>query len=259
MADTNLPVPNPAPNDGAQPSSEPVAKPADVQPQITPTPASPLDHLTDEEKTYLKGQGIEDLTSPDAIRKIINHAQSSQRTAADAKNKLDKVQTTLSPVEDVNPLTNPGSSGQPQPNNPQPVQQPAAGLDQATAFLLTGQLASSFPLLKDDLVSGDFYKGMANMGLPLTDGEGKPNINGMLSYGKMVNQQRELETKLAEAGKPGEGAIPDANPTAPTQPQPGSDAPMTKSMAQAILMQDPNHARASEAQQFLNNLVVGTK
>lgn len=249
MADTNLPEPNPAPNGNAPQTlpSEPAPTPADAQPQGTPTPASPLDQLSDEYKNYLKGQGITDLSSPDAIVKVIEHGRSSQKIAADLKNELDKY-TLLNPS---NPQATPGSSSQPQPDGTQPTgQQPAAGLDQATAFLLTHQLATQFPHLKDDLVNGDFYKNMQSIGLAVTTTDGKPNIQSMLTYGKMVNDQRDLEAKLAEASKPGEGAIPNANPTTPAQP--ASDAPMTKQMAQAIIVQDPlGHPRAAEAKQFL--------
>ena len=258
MADNNLPAPTPAPNDGSQPqpnpapapSSEPAPKPADDKPQGSPTLT--LESLSEDDRNYLKSQGVTELNT-EALQKVINHARSSQKTAADIKNQLDSIKKTVNPEPTPsNPLTDPGSSGQPQPDGSKPTQQPAAGIDQATAFLLTNQLATNFPRLKEDLTSGKFYQDMQAMGLPVKNSDGTVNLTGMLTYGKMVHEQRELEAKLEEAGKPGEGAIPDANPTTPQQP--AADAPMTKQMALAIaahVSKGGTHARSEEAKQFL--------
>lgn len=250
MADQNLPDPTPAPNPAAPaPGSVPDPKPADDKPVVA-TPLT-LDSFSDEEKKYLQSQGVTDLTSAEAIKKIINHAQSSQKTAADIKNQLDKVTGVLNPTPDpANPLVpaTPPAPDQTQPNgNPAP----AKGLDQVTAFTLSNQLATSFPLLKDDLVSGKLYQDMQALGIPLTTADGQVNLNGLINYSKREHETREMAAKLADAGKPGEGAIPDANATAPQQP--ASDAPMTKQMAQAIVLQDKTHARFPEAQKFLQD------
>lgn len=264
MADNNLPEPTPAPNDTPPaptppaPSSEPAPKPADGKPTSASTPVNPLDQLTEDEKTYLKGQKIEGLdlsNGPDAIRKIINHAQASQRQLSKLNDQFNKAGLTLKPDEPVNPLMPPGASDQPQPDNGNPKPSDSGGLDPVQAFTLSNQLVQNFPHLKEDLTSGKFYQDMQTMGVPLKV-NGQINLSGLLSYGKLVNDQREMEAKLAEASKPGEGAIPDANPTTPQQP--ADDAPMTKQIAQAIALhvsKGGTHARAEEAKQFLQKNV----
>jgi hypothetical protein len=254
MADTNLPDGTPAPNgDGSQtpPSAPVVTPPADDKPVVPPAPAAPAVVLTDDQRNYLKGQGLTDdeLNSPEAITKIIGHAQSSQKTASQLKNALDKAGLTLAPETPVNPFGAPAPSSDqtPQPNG-QPTP-PSQGLDPVTAFTLSNQLATSFPLLKDDLVSGKLYSDMQAMGIPMRTADGQVNLNGIINFGKMQQTQKETEAKLAEIGKPGDGAIPDAGTTTPAQP--AADAPMDAKMARAILLQDPNHARAAEAKTFL--------
>jgi hypothetical protein len=257
MADQNLPDPTPAPNPAPTPGSVPDPKPADDKPVVPTPPAASAVTLTDDQRTYLKGQGLtdEELNSPDAIAKIITHAQSSQQTASKLKNALDKAGLSLTPETPANPFGvpgTPGSSSQPQPNpTPTPAPQGGAGIDQATAFLLTNQLATSFPLVKDDLVSGKFYQDMQALGIPMKTADGQINLQGLTTYGKMQQEARENAAKLAEANKPDPNAIPDAATTTPTQP--AADSPMTKQMAQAILLQDPNHARAAEAKTFLQS------
>lgn len=243
------------------PGQQPVTPPADGNP-ATP-PASPAITLSDEQKTYLKGQGIAEdkLSDPDSILKLITHAQTSQKSAAEIKSQLDKIKSTVvPPVEPTNPFAltpqQPAVSSQPQDGNPTPPQQPQGqpqSLDVVTAYTLSNQLATSFPTLKDDLTSGKLYQDMSALGIPLRTADGQVNLNGIINFSKMQHEQRELQAKIDAANKPVDGAIPDANPTTPTQP--AADAPMTKQMAQAILVQDPNHARAAEAKQFLQGTV----
>jgi hypothetical protein len=259
MADNALPVQPPAPNDTPPaptppaPSSEPAPKPADGQPAGNPTLT--LDSFSDEEKKYLQSQGVTDLSSPEAIKKIINHAQSSQKTAADIKNQLDKVKGTLNPEPmPTNPLVNPTASSQPQPDGTPTPAAPQGGIDPVTALNLATSLAISFPELKDDLTSGKLYKDMQAMGIPLHQANGQVNLDGILKYGSFAQQQAQAAAKLEELNKPGEGAIPDANPTAPAQP--AADAPMTKQIALAIgahVAKGGSHPRADEAKQFLQS------
>ena len=252
MADNNLPSQAPAPNGEAPqtPPSVPAAQPADATPAST-TPEAPvnlLDSLTDDDKKYLQSQGVTDINA-EALQKVINHARSSQKTAADLKNKLDAVNKS------INPDVQTDTSSQPQPGGSPAPATTDTGIDQVTAFTLTNQLATQFTHLKDDLVSGKFYKDMQTMGIPLKDGNGQVNLNGLLTYGKMINDQRELEAKLAEAGKPGEGAIPDATPTTPQQP--AADAPLTKQLAYAIVATGgKEHPRFDEAKQWLQQNVA---
>lgn len=242
----NLPDQTPAPDGGtATPPQVPEVKPADNQPAAQPAPSVTL---TDDQKSYLKGQGLkdEDLNSPDAITKIISHAQSSQKAVSDYRKKLESAGLTMAPSEQPsNPLVQP-----PAPSQPNANPQQTAGIDEVTAFTLSNNLAMNFPELKDDLISGDFYKNMQATGIPLTN-NGSVNLNGILSYAKIAQENKQLAAKVEELGKPNPDAIPDVNPTTPTAP--ADDAPMTKQIAQAILVQDPNHARAEEAKQFLQS------
>jgi hypothetical protein len=258
MAD-NLPEPTPAPNGTPAPTppapSVPEPKPADVTPSGPPAPSAPAITLTDDQKTYLKGQGLTDadLASPDALTKIINHAQSSQKTVSEYKTKIDAIKGTVTPPE-PNPFGTPTpqpDGSQPQPNG---TPEPAKGLDPVTALTLSTSLVSSFPELKDDLTSGKFYQDMQALGIPVQV-NGQVNLQGILGYGKIAQGQAQVAAKMEELNKPGEGAIPDATPTTPTQP--AADAPMTKQMAYAIALQDRNHPRFAEAQKYLQDNVAG--
>lgn len=248
MADNALPGATPAPNGDQPPAapaapapSEPGAQPADKKPEGTPpaAPANPLDQLTDEEKNYLKGQGIEDFSSPEAIRKIINHGRSSQSELSKLRSQFEKAGIKF----EEPPATPPGSS------QPQPDSQPST-IDQVTAFNLSATLANNYPTLKDDLTSGKLYKDMQALGIPLHTADKQVNLPGILAYAEREHKYRETQAKLQEASKPGE--IPDADPTTPQQP--AADAPMTKQMAQAIALHvttGGTHPRAEEAKQFL--------
>lgn len=259
MAD-NLPEPTPAPSGTPPaptppaPNSVPEPKPADGKPADPPAPSAPAITLSEDQKTYLKGQGLTDadLTGPDALAKIINHAQSSQKTVSEYKTKIDAIKGTVTPPE-PNPFGTPQPSdgGQPQPNG---TPEPAKGLDPVTALTLSTSLVSSFPELKEDLTTGKFYQDMQAVGIPVQV-NGQVNLQGILGYGKIAQQQAQMAAKMEELSKPGEGAIPDANPTVPTQP--AADAPMTKQMAYAIALQDRNHPRFAEAQKFLQDNVAG--
>lgn len=252
MADQPATPPAADPANPQDPGQQPGTPPADNNPSVPPA-ASPVT-LTDDQKTYLKSQGLTDadLSAPDALVKIIGHAQASQKSVAEYKNQLDKVKdTVVPPPADPNPFgaqPQPTGGSQPQPNNPDASNK---GLDPATAFVLTSQLATSFPHLKDKLTNGDFYKEMTGLGIPLKDTAGQTNLEGILRYGKLANDQAEVAAKLEELNKPGDGAIPTANPAAPVQP--AADTPMTKQVALAILSQDKNHARAAEATKFLQD------
>lgn len=256
MADNDLPVQPVAPDGGAPQGTPqvPAPKPADGQPAGNPTLT--LDSFSDEEKKYLQSQGVTDLTSAEQIKKVINHAQSSQKTAADIKNQLDKVTGALNPnpAPPANPLVNPTASSQPQPDGtPQPVA-PQGGIDPVTALNLATSLAISFPELKEDLTTGKLYTDMQAMGIPLHQANGQVNLDGILKYGKFAQQQAQAAAKLEELNKPGEGAIPDATPTTPAQP--AADAPMTKQIALAIgahVATGGSHPRAEEAKQFLQS------
>jgi hypothetical protein len=263
MADDTLPEQSPAQNGAAPqvPPSEPEAKPADSKPEAEPsqTPEAahnPLDQLSDEEKTYLKGQKIEDLDSPEAIRKIINHAQSSQRQLSKLNEQFNKAGLKLEDkqTESANPLVAPPASSQPQAEQQPPSDQ---GLDPVTAYTLANNLATSFPELKDDLESGKFYTDMQSMGFQLYS-NGQINLNGILAYGKFAQQDKQNQAKAEEMNKPGEASIPDANPTTPQQP--ADDADMDKRMAYAIIAhvaKGNDHPRSDEAKRFLQQQVVG--
>lgn len=252
MADQPATPPAADPTNPQVPGQQPVTPPADA-----PAAQSTIT-LTDDQKSYLKGQGLSDadLASPDALSKIIGHAQSSQKTAAQLKADLDKLQPATPqvpgqlptvpqvPADPANPQppATPPSDPNPAPSNPTP------GLDPVTAYNLSANLAGQFPELKDNLMDGSFYKDMQALGVPLV-ANGQVNLQGILGYGKLAQERAQTAAKLEELSKPPEGAIPDANPTTPQQP--AADAPMTGQIARAILAQDPNHPRAAEAKAFV--------
>lgn len=103
-------------------------------------------------------------------------------------------------------------------------------------------------------MSGKLYADMQTLGIPLV-ANGQVNINGLATYAQNRAKQVELEAQLAEANKPKDDLIPDANPTPPGQPD--ANAAMTEQMAKAIVVQDTSHARFAEAKQFLENKSKG--
>lgn len=236
----NQPAPEPAADpQGAQPSGQqPAPTPADNQPaspQNQPSgPSAPTIELDEEQKNYLKSQGVteENFNSPEAIVKIINHNNSLRKELASRAKPAEPASTPA-------PAAN--TDGQPSG----PAAQPNS-LDDVQMFLIANTMASSLPDFKDDLVSGKFFKDMQEFGIPPVL-NGQPNIQGMLKYGNLLQEKRNLEKQLEEAQKP--GSIPDAKPN--DAPAVADDAPMTKQIAQAILIQDPNHPRAEEAKRFL--------
>lgn len=241
MADQ--PAPTPAPDAGtATPTQEPDQKPAEQQPAATIN----LDSFSDDEKKYLESQGVKDLSNVDEIKKVINHARSSQKTAAEIKAQLDKINGTINPQQTpANPLLQP----EPKPAEPtQPTEQQQPQIDEVTMFNLSTNLATSFPELKDDLVSGKLFKDVQEQGTPLY-ANGQVNLNGILKYAANAQKVKQLEAQLEElTNKP--SGIPEAKPD--DKPTVADDAPMTKQIAQAILLQDPvGHPRAQEARDFI--------
>lgn len=258
MAENALPAPTPAPTPAPPaptppaPTPGPEPKPADTTPQGTPLT---MDAFSDDEKKYLQSQGINDFSSPEAIKKMVNHARTAQQTASEAKAQLDKIKEQFAPAAPANPFNPTPTPGQPQPGN---TPEPAQGLDPVTSFNLAASLAGAFPELKGDLTSGKFYQDMQAQGIPLMVNN-QVNMQGITTFGSFAQKQAQLEAKMEEMNKPGEGAIPDANPTAP-QP-PADDAPMDAKMAYAIMAHvagGNTHPRGDEATQFIQKKNLGS-
>lgn len=247
----NQPEPTPAVdpgNTGPQPAIPPAdPKPADPTNPTGPSgPSAPAITLSDDQKAYLKGQGLTDadLSAPDALTKIISHAQSSQKTAAEIKAQLDKIAKGENPT---------GPSGPPAPSQPNPDgTQPQLDNDVA-ALAITTSLSMAYPDLKDKLTSGELYQDMKNLGIPLQVG-GQWNIAGIQKFAAMTADNLKLQAQLAD--KPDPSKIPDANPTLPAQP--ADDAPMTKQIALAIAAHTAKggtHPRSAEATKFLQDSI----
>lgn len=244
-APTPAPAPaspqTPAPEPGTQPAAQPSAE---QTPNPTPAPSA-FDSLGDEDKAYLKSQGIEDLSKPENVEKLLKHNLSLRQSSSQTAAELARIKSSISGTPEP---ANPGASG-PAPTTA-PSQNTTTELDPVTAYTLATSFAQQFPSVKEDLVSGKFYQDFASTGRSLTDAQGRVNIAGLQAYGQERQRISELEAKVAEYEKPNPNSIPSAEPQTPQQP--ADDAPMTKQMAMAILVQDPNHARAAEAKQFLS-------
>lgn len=261
MADQQ-PSPAPAP-DGTSPQatpSVPAAQPAGDQ----AAQSISFDTFSEDDKKYLAGQGItsqEQLTQ-DALVKVINHARSSQKTAAEIKAENDRIKQSINPTPaNTDPFslpTTPSSTTQPTGETPAPSATPAPqsqpqGIDRVSMFNLATSLATQFPRLKDQLSDGSFYTDMQGLGIQLTQG-GQLNLDNVLKYASFADKQAETAEQLAKLNAPDENKIPDANPTTPQSQQPAADAPMTKQMALAIAQftaSGNTHPRGEEAKQFL--------
>lgn len=163
----NQPVPTPAvePDASKAPAQQPVPQPAEQKP-AEPTSTNSFDSLSDEDKSYLKSQGIEDLSKPESITKLINHNASLRKNSSTQQAELDKlkrVQEALAPATPTDGVT-------PQPGS---QSQSKTGLDPVTAFNISSSLANSYPSIKEDLESGKFYSDFQNSGRTLvTDARG---------------------------------------------------------------------------------------
>lgn len=251
MADQPAPTPAPEPDASKAPAQEPEQKPAVTPAEQTP-PASganttnAFDSLDDESKAYLKSQGIEDLSDAASITKLINHNTSLRKSStaqAAELDKLKKIRETITgqpePEASGSTPAQPGSQSQSSPQE----------LDSVTAFTVSSSLVNQFPKLTEDLQNGKFYEDFKRSGRVLMV-DGNLNINGLLDYAKERNHVAELESQLEELKKPNEGVQPDVKDK---PAQPADDAPMTRDIALAILLQDTDksHPRYQEALQFV--------
>lgn len=262
MADQQ-PSPAPAP-DGTTPQGTPPAPAAQPAGDQAAQSIS-FDTFSEDDKKYLAGQGItsqEQLTQ-EALVKVINHARSSQKTAAEIKAENDRIKQSINPTpatpDPFSLPTTPSSTTQPTGDNPAPSATPAPqgqpqGVDRVSMFNLATSLATQFPRLKDQLSDGSFYTSMQELGIPLTNG-GQLNLDNVLKYAKFADNQADTAEQLAKLNAPDENKILDANPSSPQTPQqPAADAPMTKQMALAIAQftaAGNTHPRSDEAKQFL--------
>lgn len=254
MAD-NQPDPNAAasgaPSQGTP--QQPAQPPADNNQPATLT----FDSFDADQKTYLQGQGItkqEDLT-PENIAKVINHARSSQQTAAQRQAELDKFRTnpgTQNPGASGTPgATGPtdGASGATGANGTTPTGDAPQGLDKLTAYQLTNTLVGQYPKLADKLKDGSFYSDMATSGFAIGDGKGGVNLDNLLKFAEFANKEAVLAEKEAELNKADN--IPDANGNAPQTLD--SNTPMTLAIARNIVLQDKSNPRFKEAEKFIQD------
>ena len=244
------PAATPAATDGtATPSQQPGATPAGDQAANTIS----FESFSDDAKKYLAGQGVtsqETLTS-DAINKLVNHAQSSQKTAAERQAELDRIKNGGgTPPANTDGTTPPATPSATTPGaTPETAAAAAAPkVDETQMFLLGATLVQSFPELKDDLTSGKLYKDMETFGIPVAV-NGQANLNGILAYAKNAQALAQANAKIEELSQP--GRVPSAEAQLPKQPE--SNAPMTKQLARAIALNDPTNARSAEAAKFLQD------
>lgn len=255
------------PNQPVQPVAAPVVDPQNptLQPPVKPaevTPTAPtfsFDSFSEDDKKYLAGQGItkqEELTQ-DALAKVFNHARSSQTTAQQRQAEIDKIKNAITPAQPqtpTNPFVQPVAPSTTPTVPDQPVTTtPSGTIDPVVAMLLTSNLATTYPELKDELTNGKLYQDMATLGVPLMKGS-TVNVEGLQAYASMRQKQVQLEAELEAKNKPNENIIPDANVTTP---QPitvlSADTPMTKAIARNVVMKDPTNPRFAEAQKFLQD------
>lgn len=238
--DQNAAATGPVSQPGTQQPTPPAADPNQSQPTLT------FDSLSDEQRSYLKGQGItgEGALTTDALIKVVDHARSSQKTLAERQAELDKLRN---PDGTQNQPTSPSNGQAPAAPGAQSSAQPEQGIDEVTAYSLAGTLVNQFPKLSDKFADGSFYKDMANEGYPLVTTEGKPHLDNIRRYAARATKEIEIAEKEAELNKPGE--IPEANGS--NTPALDASTEMTVAVARNIVLQDPSNPRFAEAQKVL--------
>lgn len=208
-----------APTDQPAPGSQPAAGTDGTQaPGSTETkPEFSFDAvLTDEDKSYLKSQGV-DKFDGEGIKKFVashkslraekksdvNPNGASEALAAAMGQPVQQPAVTPQATQDTN------ASNTQQPVAQQPAAQENAMPSQVEIFNFTNSLAGMYPAIKDNINNGQLFKDMGDMGIAPASG-GSFNVQSVLNFAKLQNEQATLRQQLEEATKPSAGVVPEA-------------------------------------------------
>jgi len=260
MADSQ-PDNNPAP-DGTTPAQDPQATPP-AAPATDTKPQGPeektaskltIESPSEDLQGLFKGLNIDPTNISEAdLLKLSNQALTSKKASSEKELELKSLKEQMSnvvapqPPQETNPFVAPAT----QPDTTD-VSQSAAQVSTPSSteqrFLMT-HLATVYPEIKDQIVSGELYKGMRDFGLSMTNSDGSINIDAIEKFASHQVEVSKMNARIGELEQTSPGELPGAGS------QPPEDADMTKQMAQAIVLQDKEktHPRYQEALQFLQS------
>lgn len=253
---------------GSQPAQEQgQAQVPDSQKNNEPAPTFSFgDHLTDDEKAYLKSQGVDSFDAQ-GIKKLVAHHKQlrSKKQETNQQDSLDTVvqqavQPAQQPVEGQQP-TQGGSFPEQQPQQPvqpqseQPTQVTPDPFEVATVGMV---VKNQYPEVEPTNV----IKEMTDLGISILDSNGRLDMQRISKYAGIVNDRVQKEKQLAELTKPAPTSTPDLKPESVDLNAPQVETMDNKS-AYAILswstqqqkLGKPVHPQLDAAKQFIQSQV----
>ena len=245
-------------SDVAKPGKEgqPSAPASQDAPATPPAPAEPTVELSDEQKAYLKGIGIEDVTSPEAIQKILDTSIKQKSSVSKSSREIEELKARLASQgkstdvelddeeEDTPPAQSPSATP---PSGSDTPPTASNGVSDNDLFDLT-RMFSEFPELADEAQDGRIFGELRQLGYFGTKGINKQAIyNHLSAKNAQAKELRELREFKANHEKPD----PSSNPSPSSNAGLNLNGEMNRDVARAIVLNGPKADRYEEARQFL--------
>ena len=240
-----------------------VAKPGEENPapvsesetaaKENPTPAEPTVELSDEQKAYLKGIGIDDVNSAESIAKIIDTSikqkssvSRSSREAEELKARLASLNQSTE-VEHEEVVTEPPTAPEHATSEADTSPKIGSGVSDNDLFDLT-QMFASFPELTSEAQDGRIFAELRQLGYFSANGFDKKAIyNHLSARNSQAKELRELREFKEQHSKPDPSMNPQYNPSTGIN----LDGEMNRDVARAIILKGPQTSRYQEAREFL--------
>lgn len=219
------------------------------------TPAEPTVELSDEQKAYLKGIGVDDVNSFESIQKLIDTSIKQKSSVSKTSRELEELRVRLTtqgkPIE-VELEEEPTPKPEPQAATPPAagtVGETSNGVSDNDLFDLT-RMFNEFPELADQAQDGRIFAELRQLGYFGTEGIRKKEIYEHLA-GKNAEAKelRELREFKAKHSTPNPESGPQYDPSVGLNLK----GEMTGEVARQIIMQGNKHERFDEARQFLQS------
>ena len=227
-------------------------------PATPPATAEPTVVLSEDQKAYLKGIGIEDVTSTEAIQKIIDTSIKQKSSVSKSSRELEELKARLaSQGKPIDTNLDDHDGGTPPAADPQPSTTPPAGSDTPAAasngvsdndLFDLSRMFNEFPELADEAQDGRIFGELRNLGYFGTAGINKQAIyNHLSAKNAQAKELRELREFKEKYSKPD----PSSNPQPSQSVGVNLNGEMDKDVARAIILSGPQSQRYNEARQFL--------
>jgi len=227
-----------------------------------PAAFSFADVISEKQKSYLQSQGI-DTFDDKGIAKMIELNQKLRAKKEEKQTAEDTLSNLINPQPDAPPTQSPVAPPTEPPVTPptNPVNQGGNGMPSKLELLnFASVLKGQYPEIAEAIDTGAIYTNMVDMGISLVK-DGQFNVDGVIGFAKMQNDQAALRKQLAEATKQPADAQPDATVTIDSTLPVVNSATMTEVQAQNIIlltMQQRregkgDHPQFKEAETFIAN------